>query len=54
MVDMPAYDMAVFKATVESMKKWAPNHMPLLTFIEVKGLALEAMRIEIEVEALLG
>ena len=37
----------------EALKKWCPNHRPVLTGVEVKGLALEGMRVEIEVEALI-
>lgn len=53
MVDMDAHDGAVVQAAVEGLKKWCPVHQPVLTAVEVKGLALERMRIEIEVEALL-
>ena len=35
----------------ENMKKWMPNHKPILTGIGVKELALEGMHIEIEVSA---
>lgn len=38
----------------EGMRKWCgPEHRPVLTAVEVKGLAAEGMKIEIEVEALL-
>jgi enamine deaminase RidA (YjgF/YER057c/UK114 family) len=38
---------------VKNLTKYCPDHGPLLTCIEVKGLYLE-MKIEIEVEAHLG
>jgi enamine deaminase RidA (YjgF/YER057c/UK114 family) len=38
---------------VRNLVKWCPDHGPLATFIEVKGL-YEEMSIEIEVEAHLG
>ena len=34
-----------------NMKKWKPNHKPILTGIGVKELALEGMHIEKEVSA---
>jgi len=33
------------------LRKYCPDHCPLITVIEVAGLALEGMRVEIEVEA---
>ncbi|TPX16149.1 uncharacterized protein E0L32_004144 [Thyridium curvatum] len=38
----------------ENMKKWMPNHRPILTGVGVKELALEGMRVEIEVSAYLA
>ena len=36
----------------ECMKKWSgEEHRPILTGVEVKGLAVEGMRVEIEVAA---
>ncbi|PVI00878.1 putative translation initiation inhibitor [Periconia macrospinosa] len=37
-----------------ALKKWCPDHAPLLTGVEVKSLALEGMRIEVEANAHLG
>ena len=37
----------------EVLRKWCPGHRPLLTAVEVKGLAAEGMRVEVEVEAML-
>lgn len=37
----------------EIMRTWCVGHRPLLTAVEVKDLALEGMRVEIEVEAML-
>ncbi|KAJ5392510.1 hypothetical protein N7509_008000 [Penicillium cosmopolitanum] len=31
-----------------NLQKWMPDHKPVLTCVEVKGQALEGMRIEIE------
>ena len=39
---------------VECLREWCPEHRPVLTGVQVKGLALEGMRIEVEVEAYLG
>ena len=36
---------------VRALEKWCPSHSPVLTAVEVKGLALEGMRVEVEVEA---
>ena len=41
----------LFEKTVECMKQWCPDHRPVVTGVTVQGLALEGMRIEIEVEA---
>ena len=38
-------------AIIASMKKWCPNHRPCVTAVEVPNLALDHMRIEVEVEA---
>ena len=38
-------------ACVRNLKKWCPNHRPLLTCIGVKQLGLPGMRVEIEVAA---
>lgn len=54
LVDMEAHEGAMVNAAVESLKKWCSGHQPVLTAVEVKGLALDGMRIEVEVEALLG
>ena len=37
----------------EALRKWCPEHRPVLTAVEVRGLALAGLRVEIEVEALL-
>lgn len=36
------------RLTVKNLRKWFPNHRPLLTAIGVESLALEGMRIEVE------
>ncbi|KAL4876414.1 Endoribonuclease L-PSP/chorismate mutase-like protein [Aspergillus karnatakaensis] len=36
---------------VENLKKWMPDHKPILTCVGVSELALEGMRVEIEVVA---
>lgn len=36
---------------VKNLKKWMPNHQPLLTCVGVTKLGREGMRIEIEVSA---
>lgn len=38
-------------ATVEGLRKWCPDHRPLLTFVPVETLVLEEMRVEVEMEA---
>lgn len=42
----------VLEAGGEALRKWCPEHRPLLTGVEVRGLAAKGMRVEIEVEAL--
>lgn len=44
-------DEGLVSGMVAALRKWCPEHRPLLTAFEVKGLALEGMRIEVEVEA---
>jgi enamine deaminase RidA (YjgF/YER057c/UK114 family) len=44
-------DEGLMSGLVQALKKWCPEHRPVLTAVEVKGLALEGMRIEVEVEA---
>ena len=39
---------------VRNLKKWCPNHQPLVTAVGVEKFAFENMKIEIEVEAHLG
>ncbi|EAU93517.1 endoribonuclease L-PSP [Coprinopsis cinerea okayama7 len=46
-------DEEAVKALVRNMKKWMPNHKPILTVVGVKDLALEGMRIEVEVAAVI-
>lgn len=43
----------MLQAGGETMRKWCPNHRPLLTAVEVRALAAANMRVEVEVEALL-
>ncbi|KFZ25132.1 hypothetical protein V502_00389 [Pseudogymnoascus sp. VKM F-4520 (FW-2644)] len=38
-------------ASVRNLKKWMPNHQPLLTCIGVNQLGLPGMRVEVEVSA---
>ena len=38
-------------ALVRNLKKWMPDHQPILTCIGVKSLGLEGMRVEVEVVA---
>ncbi|CAI6332449.1 unnamed protein product [Periconia digitata] len=38
----------------EALRRWCPDHAPILTGVGVKGLALEGMRVEIEAVAHLG
>ena len=54
LVGMEDFDGAAVTATKEGLQKWCPDHRPVLTAVEVKGLALKGMRIEIEVEAYEG
>lgn len=39
---------------VRNLRKWMPDHQPLLTCVGVAKLAREEMRIEIEVSAYVG
>jgi enamine deaminase RidA (YjgF/YER057c/UK114 family) len=39
---------------VKEVRKWCPDHKPIWTLVEVKGLSDERLRIEVEVEAWLG
>lgn len=45
---------AVLESVVANMKKWMPDHQPLLTFLGVRELGIKGMHIEIEVEAHVG
>ncbi|KIJ48719.1 hypothetical protein M422DRAFT_162319 [Sphaerobolus stellatus SS14] len=40
-----------FVTSVRNLRKWMPDHQPILTFIGVKQLGLEGMRVEVEVVA---
>lgn len=42
----------VLEAMVKNMKKWMPDHQPIWTCIGIAQLALEGMRVEIEVVAI--
>ncbi|KAK5167746.1 uncharacterized protein LTR77_007445 [Saxophila tyrrhenica] len=54
MVGMQDFDGAVIMAVKEGLRKWCgEGNRPVLTAVEVKGLALEGMVIEVEVEALM-
>lgn len=44
-------DPTLHGATVASLKKWCPNHRPVLTTVGVAELALEGVRIQVAVEA---
>ena len=44
----------VLQAGGDVLRKWCPEHRPLLTAVEARALAAEGMRIEVEVEALLS
>ena len=41
----------VISSLVRNLKKWMPNHQPILTCIGVSQLGLEGMRVEIEAVA---
>ncbi len=41
----------VFAALVRNLKRWMPDHQPVLTCVGVKELGQEGMRVEIEVVA---
>jgi enamine deaminase RidA (YjgF/YER057c/UK114 family) len=45
------HDEGLVTGLAAALRKWCPTHCPLLTAVEVKGLAFEEMRIEVEVEA---
>lgn len=47
-------DMAEAGPFIEMLRKYCPNHQPLLTAVGVEKLAFENMRVEIEVSAHLG
>lgn len=38
-------------AFVAALKKYCPNHQPILTAVGVTKLGIEAMKIEVEVKA---
>ena len=42
----------IVQAVGDALRKWCPNHRPVLTAVGTPWLALEEMRIEIEVEAM--
>ena len=44
----------MLELVVRNLRKHCPNHQPLLTVVGVSKLALEGMRIEVEVGAHLG
>jgi len=44
-------DEKAFAALVRNLRKWCPDHAPVLTCVGVKELALGGMRIEIEAVA---
>ena len=44
-------DEEALEHTVRNLKKYTPNHRPLVTVVGVTSLAIPGMRIEIEVEA---
>ncbi|OJJ07814.1 hypothetical protein ASPVEDRAFT_57078 [Aspergillus versicolor CBS 583.65] len=41
----------VVELLVQNLRRWMPNHQPVLTCVGVKELALDGMRIEIEAYA---
>ncbi|KAL4905935.1 hypothetical protein BDW74DRAFT_177632 [Aspergillus multicolor] len=41
----------LMRLLVENLRKWMPDHKPVLTGVGVTGLALEGMRVEIEAVA---
>jgi enamine deaminase RidA (YjgF/YER057c/UK114 family) len=43
-----------FVAAVRNLKKWSPEHRPVLTCIGVTTLGLPGMRVEIEAKAHVG
>ena len=49
-----ALDNESLELVVRNLRKYCPNHQPILTAVGVAKLALEGMRIEIEVAAHVG
>lgn len=41
----------IFEASTRNFKSWCPDHQPLFTLIQIKGLGLPGMHVEIEVVA---
>jgi enamine deaminase RidA (YjgF/YER057c/UK114 family) len=41
----------IVELLVQNLRRWMPNHQPVLTCVGVKELALDGMRIEIEAYA---
>jgi len=39
------------EAMVRNLRKWCPDHKPIWTMVGVASLALEAMKVEIDVIA---
>ena len=50
-VDWNAFDRVAIATMAECLRKWCPDHRPILTIVNIDALGLEAMRIEIEAEA---
>lgn len=49
------YDRDTFNsAIIRNLRKYCPNHQPILTVLGVEKLGLEGMQIEVEVAAHLG
>jgi enamine deaminase RidA (YjgF/YER057c/UK114 family) len=53
-VDLKGTDKEAKELMVKEMKTWCPNHCPVWTLVGVERLALEAMKVEIEVSAYAG